>query len=83
MAGQFLGPGGLGRGELLRRSAGDYRKFEVPEGEGLRAPGVDCGEDANGWHSHGPSCSPGQAHRCCVCPANGRKRIPSGGLSGA
>ena len=24
----------------------------------------------------------GQAHRCCVCPADSRKRIPGGGLSG-
>ena len=40
MAGQFLGPGGLGRGELRRRSAGDYRHFEFSEGEGLRAPQI-------------------------------------------
>ena len=31
---------------------------------------------------HPLGCAHWRAHRCCVCPADGRKRIPGGGLSG-
>ena len=80
MAGQFLGPGGLGRGELRRGSTGDYWDFGVPESEGLRAPGPDISVASGQALQH--CWKTGQAHRCCVCPADGRKRLSGGGLSG-
>ena len=40
-AGQFLGPGGLGNGELRRQGAEHCRDFEAERREGLRAPEVD------------------------------------------
>ena len=78
----------LGSGRPWKRittatKRGDCWNFGVPEGEGHRAPEVDCGRHEEHGHLNGAMQSPGRAHRCPVCPADGRERIPGGGLSGA